>query len=97
MRRALDQFAATLPASHMHAGVGRIKLGRALLRQRRFRDAEQATLSGYDILLALGDSTSPWTVAARTDLALAYDELKMNDRAADMRLALDRLQALQQQ
>ena len=49
-REALAMYAKTLPPNHLNVAITRIKLGRVLLRENRFKDAEGETLAGYDIL-----------------------------------------------
>jgi len=49
-RDALKEYANMLPADHQDVGVGKVKLGRAMLRQKRYADALNETLAGYTIL-----------------------------------------------
>jgi serine/threonine-protein kinase len=49
-RQALAMYAQTLPAGSLNEGITRIKLGRTLLRERRFAEAEVETSTGYQIL-----------------------------------------------
>jgi serine/threonine-protein kinase len=69
LREAAALFARTLSDNHVNLGISRIKLGRTLLRQGRFAEAAKETGAGRDILVAAGDSTSSWVVAAGADLA----------------------------
>jgi eukaryotic-like serine/threonine-protein kinase len=46
IREAVRRFTETLSAGHINTGIARIKLGRVLLRQRRFAEAEAETLAG---------------------------------------------------
>ncbi len=48
-QEAIQMFAETLPADHMNIGIAQIKLGRALLRDQRFNDAEEHLVAGYKI------------------------------------------------
>jgi serine/threonine-protein kinase len=74
-RDAVRSFTATQGATHLNTGIARIKLGRALLRQGRFAEAERETRAGYEIVKAQAEPAVSFLVAARTDLALALDSL----------------------
>lgn len=43
-REALVMYAVTLPPGHTKVGLGRIKLGRTLLREGRFHEAAEETM-----------------------------------------------------
>ena len=43
-------YIETLSANDINTGIARIKLGRTLLRQDRYAEAEAETRAGYDIL-----------------------------------------------
>jgi tetratricopeptide (TPR) repeat protein len=68
-RRALDIYAEVLPAGHVNVGIAQAKLGRALLRQRRVREAEAALQQAEDILGRQPGPESTWLKSAREDLA----------------------------
>jgi serine/threonine-protein kinase len=68
-RRALDIYAAVLPADHVNVGIGQAKLGRALLRQRRDREAAAALQLADDILSRQPGPESTWLKSTREDLA----------------------------
>lgn len=87
-REALDVFGKTLPDTHLDIGIARIKLGRSLLRQRRFTDAERASSTGLGILLAQTSPATSWVRNARGDLATVYDSLGQQPKALAMRAAL---------
>jgi tetratricopeptide (TPR) repeat protein len=46
-REAIRRFTETLPPTHTNIAIARIKLGRCLLFQKRYREAEQESLAGY--------------------------------------------------
>jgi serine/threonine-protein kinase len=69
LREAVAVLSKALAEGHVNTAIARIKLGRTLLRQGRLAEAAKETGGGHDILVALGDSTSSWVVAARRDLA----------------------------
>ena len=68
-RRALDIYARVLPADHVNVGIAQAKLGRALLRQRRGREAENALQQAEDILGRQPGPESTWLKSTREDLA----------------------------
>jgi serine/threonine-protein kinase len=84
-RDAVAIFERTLSPTHLNTGIGRIKLGRALLRQGRPAEAERESLAGYAIVAAEAAPTSSWLVAARADLVAAYEALGQPERAAAYR------------
>jgi tetratricopeptide (TPR) repeat protein len=43
-------YARALPSGHLNIAIAHIGLGRALVEQKRFREAEEHTLGGYKIL-----------------------------------------------
>jgi serine/threonine-protein kinase len=87
-REVLAGYAGVLEPGHVNVGITHIKLGRALLRQRRFSEAVQETGKGYDILIRQTDPAVSFLRAARTDLALGYDSLGQPDKAARYRREL---------
>ncbi len=87
-RDALVVFGQTLPDQHLDIGIARIKLGRSLLRQRRFADAERESSAGLGILLAQTSPSTSWVKNARSDLATVYDSLGQQANALAMRAAL---------
>jgi serine/threonine-protein kinase len=86
-RQAAGIFEQALSPDDLNTGIVRIKLGRALLRQERFGEAEQETLAGYRIVSAQASPTVSWLQAARTDLAAEYEALGQPERAAEYRSA----------
>ena len=87
-REALDVFGKTLPDKHLDIGIARIKLGRSLLRQHRFPDAERESSAGLSILLAQTSPATSWVRNARSDLAAVYDSLGQQPKALAMRAAI---------
>ncbi|MBK7922294.1 MAG: tetratricopeptide repeat protein [Gemmatimonadetes bacterium] len=81
-RQAIAIYDAVLSPGHVNAGIGHIKLGRTLLRQRRFREATVETRAGYDILVRQTDPATSFLRAARKDLAAAFDSLGEPAQAA---------------
>ena len=85
MRDAVQQMAAALPPDHMHTATARLKLGRVLVLQQRFADAEGPLLSGYRALAAQAVPSLSWLQEARKDLAAVYDALGRPDEAERFR------------
>jgi serine/threonine-protein kinase len=81
-REALAMFAQTLPAGHPNVGVTRIKLGRALLRQHRYAQAEAESRAGYEIVSRTTNTSVRWLQSARQDLAEEYGALGQPEKAA---------------
>jgi serine/threonine-protein kinase len=81
-------FTETQSAGHVNTGIARIKLGRSLLRQRRYREAEVESRAGYDILIKQIAPGATWLVSARKDLVEEYDALKQPDKAHEFRIEL---------
>jgi serine/threonine protein kinase len=71
-----------------NTSVARIKLGRTLLRENRFADAEIETLKGYQYLVKNMNPTNGYLSAARKDLAAIYDGLHNAERAEHFRSEL---------
>ncbi|QHN02786.1 tetratricopeptide repeat protein [Granulicella sp. WH15] len=72
-REALQVFVATVHENH--TGIAHLKLGRALLRQRRYEEAEVETLRGYETLLGLVNPANNFLKAAKLDLVQIYTGL----------------------
>jgi serine/threonine-protein kinase len=81
-------YAETLGPDHVNMGITRIKLGRTLLRQRRYAEAAAESQAGYDILTREANPAVSFLRAARTDLAAAYEALGQSARAARFKAEL---------
>ena len=84
-REAVGRFTETQGATHMNTGIARIKLGRSLLRQRRFADGAVESLAGYEILVPQASPSVSYLRAARRDLIADYDTLGQPEKAAPFR------------
>ena len=69
-------------------GIARVKLGRALLRQRRHTEAEREILAGYDVLVKQTKAPVSWLEAARKDLVEVYEALGQPEKVARYRAEL---------
>lgn len=87
-REALAMYAQTLPPTHINVGIATIKLGRSLLRQRRFAEATKESAAGYEILAKQTTPSIGWLQNARRDLVAAYDSLGTPDKGARYRKEL---------
>ena len=84
-RQAVDIHTRAQSADHLNTNVSRIKLGRTLLRLKRYAEAEAAILPSYEALSKQTVPTASWLQAAREDLAIAYDHLGQAERARHFR------------
>ena len=78
-------YAQTLPAGNLNEGITRINLGRALLRERRFAEAEVESLTGYQILAKQASPRVSWLQNAREDLVSIYAALRELEKARKFR------------
>jgi serine/threonine-protein kinase len=81
-------FAKTLTPEHQLVGIGRVRLGRALLRQQRYTEAEAESRPGYEILAKQETPPALWMQNVRNDLIEEYDALQQPDKAAKIRAEL---------
>lgn len=87
-REAIRMYDATLPEGHTTTAIAHIKLGRALLRQRRFAEAIPETLAGYEVIRPTASPGNGFLRAARIDLAAIYDTLGQPEKAARFKAEL---------
>ena len=87
-RDVVQRFTETLSADNVNTGIAHIKLGRTLLRESRFADAEVESLVGYETLIKQTNPGNSYLRAARKDLAAEYDVLKQPGKAARFRAEL---------
>jgi eukaryotic-like serine/threonine-protein kinase len=90
-RQVIPIFTESQSANHINTGVARIKLGRTLLRQKRYAQAEAETRPGYEILVKQMDPKVSWLMNARKDLAEEYDALNQPEQAAKFRAEMTAL------
>lgn len=81
-RQAVAIFTSTQGPDHMNTGIARIKLGRSLLRQRRFAEAASESFAGYEIVSKQSDPAIGFLKNARKDLVAAYDSLGQPEKGA---------------
>ena len=87
-RQAVQIFTKTQSADHINTGIARIKLGRTLLRERRYAEAQAESLAGYEILSKQLAPGASWLVNARRDLVEEYTVLQRPEDAQRFRAEL---------
>ena len=78
-------YAQTLSPEHQLVGIARVRLGRAILRQRRYSEAENESPAGHELLMKQASPPANWLSRVRTDLAEEYDALNKPEQAAKFR------------
>ena len=86
-RDVIRRLTEALPPDNVNTGIARVKLGRTLLRQNRYADAETETHAGFDILSKQMDPTVSWLRSARKDLVAEYTGMKQPEQAAKFKEA----------
>lgn len=76
-------------ANALNDTVAHLKLGRALLREGRFAEAEPESLFGYNGLVKQVDPNDRFLIVARKDLAAIYDGLHDAGKASRFRTELE--------
>jgi serine/threonine-protein kinase len=84
-REVVQRYTAALSADHLYTGIGRIKLGRALVGERRYAEAEEHVLAGYNILAKQTSPSATWLQSARKELVTIYEAIGRPDKAAQYR------------
>src|SRR5712691_1028780 len=59
-REAIQRYTDTLSPEHQYTVIARIRLGRALLGAKRYREAEEQTLAGFNILKKQTSPPQAW-------------------------------------
>ena len=80
-RQALRLYIETQGPDHVNVGIVQEKLGHTLLRQLRYREAEEHSLAGYQILAKQASPSASWLQWARKDLAEIYAALHEPEKA----------------
>ena len=84
-RDVVARYTEALSPDDLNTGIARIKLGRALIGQRRFDEALGESLAGYEIVSRLTEPTVSWLRSARSDLVAAYEALNQPEKAERFR------------
>ncbi len=73
----------------LNAVIAHLKLGRVLLRERRFKDAESQTLPAYQYLVKHVPADNGFLRASRKDLAAIYIGLRNSAKATQFQAELE--------
>jgi serine/threonine-protein kinase len=73
----------------LNAVIAHLKLGRALLRETRFKDAEGETLPAYEYLVKHVPADNGFLRASRKDLTAIYEGLRNAEKAAHFRAEME--------
>jgi serine/threonine-protein kinase len=84
-RDVVQRFTRAQGADHLNTGIARIKLGRSLIRQHRWREGIAESEAGYHVVAARAAPGVSFLQAARRDLAIAYDSIGQSAVAARFR------------
>jgi len=87
-REAVQRITEELSAEHESTGIVQIDLGRVLLKERHYRDAEAHSLAGYKILVEHNSSAIRFRRFACEDLAAEYEALHQPAKAKQFRAEL---------
>jgi serine/threonine-protein kinase len=87
-RDSLRRLAGAASADPLNFAIAHIKLGRTLLQEKRYRQAEVELLAGYEAAVKQAGPSSSWAQGAREYLVEVYDALAMPDKAARFRAEL---------
>jgi len=80
-RQALRLYIETQGPDHINVGIVEEKLGHSLLRQFRYREAEEHILASYGILAKQASPSASWLQWARKDLGEIYTDLHEPEKA----------------
>jgi len=84
-RDVLQRYDSVLPPDHQLVGIARVRLGRALLLERRYAESAKESERGFEILSRQSGASPKWLGIAREDLAEANDSLHRPGEAARFR------------
>ena len=87
-REAVRRYTEAQGPNHTNTGIARVKLGRVLLRERRFAEAQVESQAGYDILVKQASPGLGFLLNARKDLIAEFDTLGKPEMAARYRAEL---------
>ena len=76
-----DEAIETQGPDHVNVGIVEEKLGHSLLRQLRYKEAEEYTLAGYRNLAKQASPSASWLQWARKDLGEIYTALNEPEKA----------------
>lgn len=85
LQDVVQRFAHAMGATDMQTGMAQVRLGRNLLYEHKYAQAEVRSLTGYNILVKQMSPDSPWVKGARHDLAIDYAALGEPQKAGQSR------------
>jgi serine/threonine-protein kinase len=77
LRQVVNGYALESP-DHLNLGIAKIKLGRALARTKKFKEAESQALAGYEIVKK--HKSQSWIKDARATLVIIYEGLSDSEK-----------------
>ena len=87
-RNVVTRFTEALSGDNVNTGIARIKLGRTLLHENRYKEAAAESLAGYEVLKKQTSPSTSFLRGARKDLVTDYEALKEPEKAAKFRAEL---------
>jgi eukaryotic-like serine/threonine-protein kinase len=87
-REAVTRLDAS-SANSLNDAVAHLKLGRALLREKRYAEAERESLFGYEYPVKQVSPNDHFSAVARKDLSVIYDGLHRPDKAAHFKVEME--------
>ena len=92
-RDVVKLLTETLSADNVNTGIAHIKLGRTLLREKRYQEAEAETLAGYENQIKQTSPNTSFVRAARKDLIADYEGMGEPEKAEKYRAELQQAAA----
>ena len=92
-RDVVKLLTETLSGDNVNTGIAHIKLGRTLLREKRYQEAEAETLAGYENQIKQTSPNTSFVRAARKDLVADYEGMGEPEKAAKYRAELQQAAA----
>jgi len=87
-RQVVKLYSETLSPDNVNTGIAHIKLGRTLLREKKFGEATEESLAGYNVLIKQTSTATTFVHAARKDLVADYEGLNLPEKAEKFRAEL---------
>ena len=81
----IGRFTRAVGAGNINTGMARVRLGMALLQDRKYQESVEQSLAGYQILVKQMNPDSGWVRGARRDLAAGYTALGEPQEAGQFR------------
>ena len=88
-REAVRIETESLGPDNVNTGIAQIKLGRTLLHEKRYQEAEVETLAGYENQKKQASGSNSFIRAARKDLVADYQAMNEPEKAAKYQAELE--------